>query len=52
MVDSARRAGLDVVIDQYPYTASHTGIGVLVPSWAEAGGDSAFARRRPTSSRA
>jgi dihydroorotase/N-acyl-D-amino-acid deacylase len=45
MVDSARRAGLDVVIDQYPYTASHTGIGVLIPSWAEAGGDSAFARR-------
>jgi dihydroorotase/N-acyl-D-amino-acid deacylase len=45
MVDSARASGLDVVIDQYPYTASHTGIGVLIPSWAEAGGDSAFARR-------
>jgi len=45
MVDSARKAGTDVMIDQYPYTATHTGIGVLVPSWAMAGGDSAFARR-------
>jgi N-acyl-D-amino-acid deacylase len=45
MVDSARRAGTDVMIDQYPYTATHTNLGVLVPSWAMAGGDSAFARR-------
>ena len=45
MVDSARRAGVDVMIDQYPYTATHTGISVLIPSWALAGGDSAFARR-------
>lgn len=48
MVDSARRAGTDVMIDQYPYTATHTGIGVLVPSWAMAGGDSAFQRRLGT----
>jgi dihydroorotase/N-acyl-D-amino-acid deacylase len=45
MVDSARRAGTDVMMDQYPYTATHTNLGVLVPSWAMAGGDSAFARR-------
>lgn len=45
MVDTARAAGLDVRIDQYPYTATSTGISVLVPSWALAGGDSAFARR-------
>ncbi len=45
MVDSARRRGIDVMVDQYPYTASSTGIGVLVPPWALAGGDSAFARR-------
>jgi N-acyl-D-amino-acid deacylase len=45
MVDSARRAGLDVSIDQYPYTATHTGISVLIPEWAFDGGDSAFARR-------
>ncbi|MEJ7812745.1 MAG: D-aminoacylase [Gemmatimonadaceae bacterium] len=45
LVDSARRAGVDVMMDQYPYTATHTGISVLIPSWALAGGDSAFARR-------
>lgn len=45
MVDSARKAGTDVMIDQYPYTATHTGIGVLVPSWAMAGGDAEFKRR-------
>lgn len=45
MVDTARAAGVDVMMDQYPYTATHTGIGVLVPAWAMAGGDSAFFRR-------
>jgi dihydroorotase/N-acyl-D-amino-acid deacylase len=45
MVDSARRAGTDVMIDQYPYTASSTGFDVLVPPWALAGGDSALRRR-------
>lgn len=45
MVDSARRAGTDAMIDQYPYTATYTGIAVLVPAWAMAGGDSAFVRR-------
>jgi len=34
-----------VMLDQYPYTATYTGIGVLVPAWAMAGGDSAFRRR-------
>jgi N-acyl-D-amino-acid deacylase len=45
MVDSARRAGIDVRIDQYPYTATYTSISVLIPPWALAGGDSAFQRR-------
>ncbi len=45
MVDSARRAGTDVMVDQYPYTATHTGIGVLIPSWAMAGGNAEFRRR-------
>lgn len=45
MVDSARRAGTDVMIDQYPYTASYTGIGILVPEWAMAGGTEAFLAR-------
>ncbi len=45
MVDSARTAGLDIKIDQYPYSASHTGISVLIPSWARAGGTEAFKER-------
>lgn len=45
MVDSARAAGIDVMIDQYPYTASQTGISVLIPPWALANGDTALARR-------
>jgi N-acyl-D-amino-acid deacylase len=45
LVDSARAAGIDAWVDVYPYTATHTGIGVLVPEWAFDGGDSAFARR-------
>lgn len=39
MVDSARDAGVDVMIDQYPYTASYTGCDILIPTWAQAGGD-------------
>jgi dihydroorotase/N-acyl-D-amino-acid deacylase len=31
--------------DVYPYTATHTGISVLIPEWAFDGGDTAFARR-------
>ena len=38
MVDSARAAGTDAMIDQYPYTASYTGITILIPAWAMAGG--------------
>lgn len=34
LVDSARAVGLDIMMDQYPYAASHTGISVLIPSWA------------------
>ncbi len=46
MVDSARAAGLDVMIDQYPYTASHTNIGILIPAWSMEGGRyDAFAER-------
>jgi len=45
MVDEAVANGQDVMIDQYPYTASHTGIGILIPNWAKAGGSQAFRER-------
>lgn len=38
MVDSAHAAGGSVYIDQYPYMATYSGIGILVPPWARAGG--------------
>ena len=38
MVDSARKAGLDIMIDQYPYTASYTSLSILIPAWSMAGG--------------
>jgi dihydroorotase/N-acyl-D-amino-acid deacylase len=36
MVDEARAHGLDITLDQYPYTASSTGLSVLLPVWAKA----------------
>jgi len=45
LVDAARKRGLDIRIDQYPYNASYTGISVLIPSWARAGGSDAFKNR-------
>jgi len=39
MVDEARARGVDVSIDQYPYTASSTSIhAALLPAWANEGG--------------
>ncbi len=45
LVDSARNAGIDVMMDQYPYNASYTGLGVLIPAWAMAGGADSFKKR-------
>jgi N-acyl-D-amino-acid deacylase len=41
LVEAARREGLDVTVDQYPYTASSTSLESIIPSWALADGDSA-----------
>jgi N-acyl-D-amino-acid deacylase len=38
LVEKARREGIDVVVDQYPYDRSSTGLGILLPSWALADG--------------
>ena len=45
LVDSARTVGLKISIDQYPYDASYTGISVLIPAWARAGGQKEFIKR-------
>jgi dihydroorotase/N-acyl-D-amino-acid deacylase len=45
LVAEARARGVDVTIDQYPYTASSTGIAALVPQWALEGGPKATRER-------
>ncbi|MBL8524526.1 MAG: amidohydrolase family protein, partial [Betaproteobacteria bacterium] len=38
LIEKARADGLDVTIDQYPYTASSTQLSVMLPDWAVEGG--------------
>ena len=45
MVEKARKEGIDVTIDQYPYTASSTNLAVLVPDWALEGGLDSLRKR-------
>jgi N-acyl-D-amino-acid deacylase len=34
LIDSKRKAGIDLTADAYPYNASYTWIGILFPEWA------------------
>jgi len=45
LVQEARDRGVDVTIDQYPYTASSTGTASLIPQWAQEGGQKALVER-------
>ena len=46
LIHQARERGVNVLFDQYPYTASSTGIwGAVFPSWAQEGGPSRFFER-------
>jgi len=45
LVEEARRRGVDISIDQYPYTASSTGLAALAPKWALEGGQKSFKER-------
>jgi len=38
LIESARRDGVDVMADAYPYTAYSTSLTIFVPPWALAGG--------------
>jgi N-acyl-D-amino-acid deacylase len=38
LVLEARARGVDVTVDQYPYTASSTSISAIFPQWAQASG--------------
>ncbi len=45
LLESSRAAGVDVTVDQYPYTRSSTSLSIRVPGWAQAGGRKALAER-------
>jgi len=45
LIEKARAGGLDVTIDQYPYTASSTTLSVMLPDWAVEGGNEAIKKR-------
>jgi len=38
MIDEAKKAGVAVSFDQYPYTAGSTALSVILPPWVMAGG--------------
>ena len=44
-IAAARDAGLDVQADQYPYTASSTGLAVTIPNWVHEGGSQKLTER-------
>jgi len=37
-IEAARRRGVDIACDRYPYTASNTGLSAVLPDWAFEGG--------------
>ncbi len=45
LIADARARGIDVTIDQYPYTASATSIDALLPPWALEGGHAETVKR-------
>lgn len=45
LVDEAVNSGLDVSLDQYPYTATSTGLTVVFPAWALEGGQEKIRQR-------
>jgi N-acyl-D-amino-acid deacylase len=45
MIIKARNEGLDVTIDQYPYTASSTSLSTLLPDWVLADGQDSIKAR-------
>jgi dihydroorotase/N-acyl-D-amino-acid deacylase len=45
LVDSARKRGVRITADQYPYIASSTGLTATIPNWAEEGGSAKLVER-------
>jgi len=45
LIEAARKEGYDVTIDQYPYTASSTNLGIRLPDWSLSGGNDSLKMR-------
>jgi dihydroorotase/N-acyl-D-amino-acid deacylase len=45
IIDSARTAGIDITADQYPYTASGTGLAASLNTWVQEGGSDSLVKR-------
>lgn len=45
LVDEARKAGVDITLDQYPYPATSTGLTVLFPAWSLEGTPKEWVKR-------
>ena len=45
LIEKSRRDGVDVLVDQYPYDHSSTGLGITLPSWALADGEAKIKER-------
>jgi N-acyl-D-amino-acid deacylase len=45
LIDSARKAGIDITADQYPYIASGTGLSAMLNTWVQEGGDDSLVMR-------
>jgi dihydroorotase/N-acyl-D-amino-acid deacylase len=44
-IENARKKGLDITVNQYPYTAMSKGWSTLFPVWVRAGGPAKFVER-------
>lgn len=44
-IETARKQGVDVTADRYPYTASNTGLSAVLPDWAFEGGTEGLMNR-------
>jgi len=45
LIEAARKEGYDVTIDQYPYSASSTNLGIRLPDWVLSGGQDSTKKR-------
>ncbi|MGE5606318.1 MAG: N-acyl-D-amino-acid deacylase family protein [Bacteroidota bacterium] len=45
LIEDARRRGLDISCDQYPYVAGSGSLGAILPPWAQEGGVAAMLER-------